>query len=139
MHVADYLNARGYREHPYSSDQVRAKGEPGTYKLDAHVPLVMRTRSTVAIDVVIQRMRRDAAQIPLLLDVKSSPSFATAYKHQMQGAEKLKWLRMNYGNSVPFVLMLGGYFDAGYLGVQAAEEVDWVWEHRLEDVEGLGV
>ena len=103
------------------------------------MPLVMGTRSTVAIDVVIQRKRRDAAQMPLLLDVKSSPSFATAYKHRREGAEKLKWLRMNYGTSVPFVLMLGGYFNAGYLGVQAAEGIDWVWEHRVEDVEGLGV
>ena len=139
MHVADYLNARGYREHLYSSDQVRANGEPGTYKLDAHVPLVMGTHSTVAIDVVIQRKRRDVAQMPLLLDVKSSPSFAAANKHHGESAEKLKWLRMTYGNSIPFVLMLGGHFDAGYLGVQAAEGVDWVWEHRVDDVEGLGV
>ena len=27
-----------------------------------------------------------------------------------------------------------GYFDAAYLGYEAAEGIDWIWEHRIEDL-----
>ena len=31
------------------------------------------------------------------------------------------------------------YFDSGYLGYEAAEGIDWVWEHRIEDLEEFGL
>ena len=31
------------------------------------------------------------------------------------------------------------YFDTGYLGYEAAEGIDWVWEHRIEDLLKAGV
>ena len=34
----------------------------------------------------------------------------------------------------PFGLFLCGYFDSGYLGYEAAEGIDWVWEHRIDDL-----
>ena len=37
------------------------------------------------------------------------------------------------------VLFLGGYFDSGYLGYEAAEGIDWVWEHRPDDFEKVGL
>jgi len=44
---------------------------------------------------------------------------------------------MTYGAEVPFVLMLGGYFGGDYLGTQAAEGIDWVWQHRLNDLDAV--
>ena len=40
---------------------------------------------------------------------------------------------------VTLVLFLGGYFDSGYLGYEAAEGIDWVWEHRPDDFEKVGL
>ena len=37
------------------------------------------------------------------------------------------------------VLFLCGYFDSGYLGYEAAEGIDWVWEHRIDDLASFGV
>jgi len=37
------------------------------------------------------------------------------------------------------VLFLCGYFDSGYLGYEAAEWIDWIWEHRIEDLAQLGL
>ena len=34
---------------------------------------------------------------------------------------------------------VGGYFDSGYLGYEAAEGIDWVWEHRIDDFEDFGL
>ena len=33
----------------------------------------------------------------------------------------------------------GGYFDSGYLGYEAAEGIDWVWEHRIDDFSEFGL
>ena len=50
-------------------------------------------------------------------------------------AKKLRDLRMTYQESVSYALMLDGSFDAGYLGIQSADGVDWVWMHRLNDLD----
>lgn len=38
-----------------------------------------------------------------------------------------------------YILFLCGYFDSGYLGYEAAEGIDWVWEHRIDDFEEFGL
>ena len=35
--------------------------------------------------------------------------------------------------TITLYLFLSGYFDAGYLGYEAANHMDWVWEHRIND------
>ena len=47
--------------------------------------------------------------------------------------------RSNYGREVNFNLFLCGYFDSGYLGYEAAEGIDWVWEHRIDDLAKFGL
>ena len=46
----------------------------------------------------------------------------------------MQQLRNTYGPNVRFVLFLCGYFDAGYLGYEASEGIDWIWEHRIDDL-----
>ena len=46
--------------------------------------------------------------------------------------------RKTYGSKIAFNLFLCGYFDSGYLGYEAAEGIDWVWEHRINDLEKFG-
>lgn len=43
------------------------------------------------------------------------------------------------GAGVRFNLFLCGYFDSGYLGYEAAEGIDWVWEHRIDDLAQFGL
>lgn len=33
----------------------------------------------------------------------------------------------------------GCYFGSDYLGYEAAEGIDWVWEHRIDDFAKLGL
>ena len=51
---------------------------------------------------------------------------------------KIQQLRKTYGNRIAFDLFLCGYFDSGYLGYEAAEGIDWVWEHRIDDLAQFG-
>ena len=36
-------------------------------------------------------------------------------------------------------LFLCGYFDGAYLGYVAAEGIDWVWGHRINDLVRFGI
>lgn len=51
----------------------------------------------------------------------------------------MQQLKNTYGNTVSYSLFLCGYFDSGYLGYEAAEGIDWIWEHRINDLEQLGI
>ena len=54
-------------------------------------------------------------------------------------ATKIIQLRREHGREVNFILFLCGYFNSGYLGYEAAEGIDWVWEHRIDDLAQFGV
>ena len=59
-------------------------------------------------------------------------------KRRKEEAVKIQQLRKTYGNKIAFDLFLCGYFDSGYLGYEAAEGIDWVWEHRIDDLAQFG-
>ncbi len=66
---------------------------------------------------------------------------ATSYLEQcfsIDEAIKIQQLRKTYGHKITFDLFLCGYFDSGYLGYEAAEGIDWVWEHRIDDLAQFG-
>ena len=74
-----------------------------------------------------------------MIEAKSAGDFTNVNKRRKEEAQKIEQLRRQYGVDVPFVLFLCGYFDPGYLGYEAAERIDWVWEHRIDDLEKLGL
>ena len=52
---------------------------------------------------------------------------------------KMQQLKNTYGAAVSYSLFLCGYFDSGYLGYEAAEGIDWIWEHRISDLNQLDI
>jgi type II restriction enzyme len=60
-------------------------------------------------------------------------------KRRKEEAQKMTQLRNTYGDVVNYGLFLNGYFDSGYLGYEAAEGIDWVWEHRIGDMAKYGL
>ena len=93
----------------------------------------------VPVDVVIQPHRHHSGDLPILVEAKSAGDFTNTNKRQKEEATKVNQLRARYGEDLQFILFLCGYFDAGYLGYEAAEGIDWIWEHRIEDMELLGI
>lgn len=77
--------------------------------------------------------------MPLLVEAKSAGDFTNTNKRRKEEAVKMSQLRGTYGASVRFILFLCGYFDSGYLGYEAAEGIDWVWEHRIDDLALFGI
>jgi len=115
--------------------------EPGTFSYHLNVPAKMGRRQNVnmPIDVVIMRKTATSGELPLLIECKSAGDFANTNKRRKEEATKIAQLRNTYGKNVEFILFLCGYFDGGYLGYEATEGIDWVWEHRIEDLDKAGV
>ncbi|MBK8916176.1 MAG: XamI family restriction endonuclease [Phycisphaerales bacterium] len=135
--VAEYLESRGYCRCRHAMDQQYTITLPGMYEFGVSLPLTMGTYDRATFDVLIQRKNSPFGGMPILLDVRSSETTTAARDCRDADAKKLHDLRMTYGELVPYSLMLGGSFDPGYLGTQAAEGIDWVWQHRLHDLDPL--
>ncbi len=87
----------------------------------------------IPIDAVIMRRTAQDGDYPLLVEAKSAGDFTNTNKRRKEEAQKINQLRHTYGPGIAFVLFLCGYFDSGYLGYEAAEGIDWIWEHRIDD------
>ena len=85
-------------------------------------------------------MRKSAKKgdFPALFEAKSAGDFTNTNKRRKEEAIKMQQLRKTYGQLITFDLFLCGYFDSGYLGYEAAEGIDWVWEHRIDDLAKFG-
>lgn len=92
----------------------------------------------IPADVAIMR-RKEFGDFPLLVECKSAGDFTNTNKRRKEEAIKAAQLKTTYGTEIQFVLFLCGYFDTGYLGYEAAEGIDWIWEHRIDDFSKLGV
>ncbi len=83
------------------------------------------------------RLRKD--RLPILVEAKSAGDFTNTNKRRKEEATKIHQLQATYGPTIVFVLFLCGYFGSDYLGYEAAEGLDWVWEHRIDDFAKLGL
>ncbi|MBN1283955.1 MAG: XamI family restriction endonuclease [Anaerolineae bacterium] len=116
--------------------------QPGTFTFRLNAPVTQEGRArqvNLPIDVVVMPKRAISGEIPLLLEAKSAGDFTNVNKRRKEEAVKIAQLRSTYGSGVRFVLFLCGYFDSGYLGYEAAEGIDWVWEHRTDDLAEFGL
>jgi hypothetical protein len=93
----------------------------------------------VPIDVIIQPKIIRENGIPILIEAKSAGDFTNTNKRRKEEATKIRQLRAAYGDDVKLILFLCGYFDGGYLGYEATEGMDWIWEHRIDDLLKLGI
>lgn len=115
---------------------------PGTFSFRLNIPVSLQSGSkqiNIPIDSVIMPLQSSRGDLPLLIEAKSAGDYTNPNKRRKEEAIKFAQLRSNYGNNVRYILFLCGYFDSGYLGYEAAEGIDWVWEHRIEDLAQLGV
>lgn len=137
--ITQLLEERNYRELT-GPERVNWQELPsGTYGMRMNVSVENPDGKTINIplDVIIQPKEKELK--PLLIEAKSAGDFTNVNKRRKEEAQKLNQLRSNYGDNIRYILFLCGYFDSGYLGYEAAEGIDWVWEHRIEDLIKFGI
>lgn len=140
--IGEWLVARGYSRIGAGQRLKFDEMEPATFSFRLIVPVEREgstARTNIPVDAVVMPGNADPGELPLLIEAKSAGDFANTNKRRKEEATKFHQLKGSYGADVRFVLFLCGYFDAGYLGYEAAEGIDWVWEHRMDDLAGFGV
>ena len=139
--IKEWLVKRGYRELKVGEAQDWLSMPDGTFSFRFNVPIRMLNghKVNMPIDAVIQRKNSDQHEFPVLIEAKSAGDFTNTNKRRKEEAIKVQQLRSTYGDKITFDLFLCGYFDSGYLGYEAAEGIDWVWEHRIDDLALLGL
>ena len=140
--IGRWLRSRGYtlakKEPHVGPDRMK----PGTYAFRMNIPATLEEgarKVKIPVDAAVMPKEAKPRMMPLLLEAKSAGDFANVNKRRKEEAQKVAQLRAAYGPSIRYVLLIGGYFDTGYLGYEAAEGIDWVWEHRVDDLEKLGL
>lgn len=141
--IGRWLEARGYKRIPPGTAFKFNTMPAGSYAFRVNVPVSLTKipPKTVNIPVDVAIMRKDAraGDLPLCIEAKSAGDYTNVNKRRKEEAQKMSQLKDTYGEQLTYVLFLCGYFDAGYLGYEAAEEIDWIWEHRIDDMTALGL
>ena len=137
--IAKFLKDKGYTEQPHPASKPITDMKPGTYCFRLNLLMTKGQKVKVPVDVAIQPRRPAQDRLPLLIEAKSAGDFTNTNKRRKEEATKIHQLQAAYGETVPFVLFLCGYFGSDYLGYEAAEGIDWVWEHRIDDLVKLGL
>ena len=137
-----WLRALEYEKLPAGKGTKYDALRPGTYSFRLNVPVGQegtRESINIPVDAVVMPKAARTADLPVLIEAKSAGDFTNVNKRRKEEATKMNQLRRTYGDNVRYVLFLCGYFDSGYLGYEAAEGIDWVWEHRINDLGELGL
>jgi len=140
--IKTWLESRGYTQLPPGDGTRFDAMQPGTFSFRMNVPVKLenKVRSVnIPIDAVIMPKNAKAKQLPVFFEAKSAGDFTNTNKRRKEEAAKMAQLRNAFGKKVQFNLFLCGYFDSGYLGYEAAEGIDWVWEHRIDDLSLFGI
>lgn len=139
--IRAWLEARGYTLVPGGDGVKFSAMQPGTFSFRMNVPVKLQggvQSVNIPIDAVINP-KAAKGNLPVFFEAKSAGDFTNTNKRRKEEAVKMAQLRSTYGNKVRFNLFLCGYFDSGYLGYEAAEGIDWVWEHRMDDLAKFGI
>ena len=140
--IEKWLTKRRYDKLPAEERGNFEDMPPGTFSFRMNVPAEQEGTGeyvNVPVDAVIMPKSATAGDLPLLVEAKSAGDFTNVNKRRKEEAAKVSQLRRLYGDDVRYVLFLCGYFDSGYLGYEAAEGIDWVWEHRTNDLAKFGL
>lgn len=138
--IRAYLTKRGYREKRHPPGTPLGSMKPGTFTFHYGVATGRKTHKvTVSVDTMIQPHKLRSNGLPILVEAKSAGDFTNTNKRRKEEAKKISQLKDTLGKNVCYIVFLCGYFDAGYLGYEAQDGIDWVWEHRINDLEQLGI
>lgn len=116
--------------------------EPGTYAFRVNIDGTTIDGVTLKqnVDTLIMPISKSKNVLPIFLEAKSMTDEVNPNKRQKEEAQKVDNVRRKWqkpGERLNFVLLLGGTVPRRYLEVEAGSGLDWIWEHRIQDLDGL--
>ena len=140
--IQKWLEQREYKQVKSNLIAEFREMEARTFAFHLNIKVSLKggqTRVNIPVDIVIMPKKRSKKGLPILVECKSAGDFTNTNKRRKEEAVKIAQLKANYGKKIRFILFLCGYFDSGYLGYEAAEGLDWVWEHRINELAKFGL
>lgn len=139
--IKNWLEQHGYQFIQSNNISNFADMPRGTFTFRLNIQVVLNENKSVniPIDTVVSSINANSDELPLLIEAKSAGDFTNTNKRRKEEAIKISQLRSTYGERIQFILFLCGFFDSSYLGYEAAEGIDWVWEHRMDDLVEFGL
>ena len=139
--IQKWLEARGYRQIKPGEVSDFMSMPTGTFSFRFNVPITLEggKQVNIPVDAVIMKKNAKKNDFPMLFEAKSAGDFTNVNKRRKEEAIKIAQLKSTYCQSITFDLFLCGYFNSGYLGYEASEGIDWVWEHRINDFAKFGL
>lgn len=137
--IHGWLLERGYRLLDSTERTTIGNMPPGTFAFRVNIQVgdeEQNQQLNVPVDAVIMPLNAKPAELPLLVEAKSAGDFTNPNKRWKEEATKIAKLRARFGD-VRYILFLCGYFNLIYLMHGATEGIDWVWEHRMDDLAKL--
>lgn len=133
--IAEFLEGYGYSR-VSGSDACHSTMPPGTYAFDINLPVYSNSgkKTYISIDAAIKLFSSSPEDLPVFIQAKFADNPARICRQHKEEAKRMRLLKDRFGDSVSYILCLCGHFDARYLGYAAAEGIDWIWEHRMEDL-----
>ena len=92
------------------------------------------------VDALIKPFSKTDNLLPIFLEAKSMTDEVNPNKRQKEEAQKVESARRRWqtdSERLNFVLLLGGTVPKRYLQVEAGSDLDWIWEHRVQDLKML--
>ena len=124
--ISDWLITACYGNLPAGAGTKYNEMQLGTFSFHLNVPVEQDDSGKLVnlpVDAVVMPKNAKAGEMPVLIEAKSAGDFTNVNKRRKEEATKMSQLRRTHGQAVRFVLFLCGYFDSGYLGYEAAEDV----------------
>lgn len=135
--ISKYLKSKGYTYLNKVESFVNMPQKTFSFHVNVPTYIGQDKKINMPIDVVIRSAEN--TKYPYLVECKSAGDFTNTNKRRKEEGIKIAQLKETYGEEINFCLFLCGYFDTSYLGYEAAEGIDWIWEHRISDFEKLGI
>ena len=133
--LSGWLTNHGYRLVQPKSLHEMAPGEFALHvNVKGHAPSDDEQSVNIPVDCAIMQKTARKGSLPILVESKSSDSFSFSNRGCRFVIAKAEKLKNILGPNASLFLHLDGYFDPGYLGRIAAEGIDWVWQHRIDDL-----
>lgn len=136
--MGKWLGERGYTQvHGVNFDEMM----PGTFSFRLDVEGMQQGGGTVKvnIDAAVMPQTLPPGELPIFIEAKSAGDFTNTNKRRKEDTNRADNLRRKHGESMQYVLFLCGFFNMTYLSYMANANIDWVWEHRIDDLEGFGI
>lgn len=92
------------------------------------------------VDALIKPFSKSIGLLPIFLEAKSMSDTVNPNKRQKEEFAKVLNVRNKWqqgSNYLFFILLLGGTVPYRYLENEAGFGLDWIWEHRIEDLDKL--